>query len=323
MRNDSRKKTTIIVTLLLAMSIAFGVVIYLYTGEKETREINSEELVQTMTSMMEDLKGRITSTVETGVKAADDAKKAKAIAEADAIAARHVIAHRGSSGSEYEHSFKAYDDALDAGALYIEQDIVVSKDGVLFVSHDTNAKRMTGVDKEYSDMNASDIDKLVTKAGEKVLRLSEVFDRYGTSVDYVIELKAGGKGMIKPFVEIVRKYGFEKRVTAQCFGLDTLKELEGTFPDMPKLYLCKDRSLLDQGYKADYVDVIGPDESMMTEENVKRAHDAGKQFCSWTLESEESIKKAIDLEVDSYFTDHVERALTIEKEYGVKKRSGQ
>ena len=325
---SSRKTVTIIITLLLAVSIAFGAIIYLYTGEKETLGdnfggIDTGQMTQAMTAVLEDLRAQTNSVVNSGMKTVDDAKRAKAISDAETLAARHVIAHRGSSGSQYEHSFKAYDEAIEVGVLYIEQDIVVSRNGTLYVSHDTNAKRMTGVNREFSDMEDSEIDGLVTHAGEKVLRLSEVFDRYGTSIDYVIELKDEGSGMVQPFIDIVRQYGFENRVSAQCFELSTLEELEKIFPEMPKMYLCKDAALLDQGYNADFVDVIAPQDSMMTEENVKRAHDMGKQFSSWPINSEEWIKKAIDLQVDSYFTDQVEKALTIEKEYGVMKRSGQ
>ena len=126
--------------------------------------------------------------------------------------------------------------------------------------------------------------------------------------------------MVQPFADLVRQYGYEDRVTVQCFDLGPLDELEGIFPDMPKMYLCKVGSLLEQGYQADFVDIIAPQDFMMTEENVKRAHDMGKQFCSWPIDSEEWIKKAIDLGVDCYFTDNVERALSIEEDYGREKR---
>ena len=49
--------------------------------------------------------------------------------------ADHVYSHRGSKGSN-EHTFEAYDEAIKAGSHNIEQDVVVSRDGTLYVSHD-------------------------------------------------------------------------------------------------------------------------------------------------------------------------------------------
>ena len=47
-----------------------------------------------------------------------------------------ILAHRGSSGLYPEHSEAAYKAAFFSGADFIETDLVLSKDGVLFASHD-------------------------------------------------------------------------------------------------------------------------------------------------------------------------------------------
>ena len=51
------------------------------------------------------------------------------------------IGHRGASGLAPEHTFAAYDLALRLGADYIEQDLQVTKDGVLVVIHDETLDR--------------------------------------------------------------------------------------------------------------------------------------------------------------------------------------
>ena len=55
-----------------------------------------------------------------------------------------VIAHRGASGHAPEHTFAAWDLALEMGADYIEQDLQMSADGVLVVLHDDTLDRTTG-----------------------------------------------------------------------------------------------------------------------------------------------------------------------------------
>ena len=51
------------------------------------------------------------------------------------------IGHRGASGYAPEHTFASYDLALELGADYIEQDLQLTKDGVLVVLHDETLDR--------------------------------------------------------------------------------------------------------------------------------------------------------------------------------------
>ena len=89
-------------------------------------------------------RGRMLNTARVMGAAAEEAEetwpgvKETVAAEIDEMIASHVYSHRGSDGDE-EHSFKAYDAAIEAGSRYIEQDVVISADGILYVSHDLNA----------------------------------------------------------------------------------------------------------------------------------------------------------------------------------------
>lgn len=56
-----------------------------------------------------------------------------------------VIAHRGASGERPEHTLAAYERAIDAGADYIEPDLVVTKDLVLVARHETEIGGTTDV----------------------------------------------------------------------------------------------------------------------------------------------------------------------------------
>ena len=56
-----------------------------------------------------------------------------------------VIAHRGASGLRPEHTFGAYELALEQGADIVEPDLVPSSDGVLFARHDAGLGRSTDI----------------------------------------------------------------------------------------------------------------------------------------------------------------------------------
>ncbi len=238
--------------------------------------------------------------------------------ELEEMIASHVYSHRGSDGDE-EHSFKAYDAAIEAGSRNIEQDVVLSADGILYVSHDLSAWLMTGYNGLYEHMSSEAIDNLRTRAGNKVLRLGEVFDRYGRGINYVIELKSDSDACVDAFVNLVNEYGLGDLVTVQSMYLRRLEELETRCPDMPKLFVCRSQADFDRALDGSYVDIISvkADAGLMTSGNCEEAHDHNKLFSAWILNSEEAIKRAIDIGVDTYFTSDTPLALSLEREYGL------
>ena len=58
-----------------------------------------------------------------------------------------IIAHRGLSGEYPEHTLAGYKAAIDAGADFIEPDLVLTKDGVLVARHENEISETTDVAK--------------------------------------------------------------------------------------------------------------------------------------------------------------------------------
>jgi glycerophosphoryl diester phosphodiesterase len=61
------------------------------------------------------------------------------------------VAHRGASAYAPEHTLSAYRLALDQGADFVEQDLAVTKDGVLICLHDPTLDRTTNVEQLFPD----------------------------------------------------------------------------------------------------------------------------------------------------------------------------
>ncbi len=62
-----------------------------------------------------------------------------------------LIAHRGASGYAPEHTISAYKLAIEQGADYVEQDLQLTKDGVLICLHDPDLARTTNVKEVFPD----------------------------------------------------------------------------------------------------------------------------------------------------------------------------
>ena len=62
-----------------------------------------------------------------------------------------VVAHRGASAYAPEHTAAAYKLAIEMGADFVEQDLAVTKDGVLICLHDASLERTTNVEQLFPD----------------------------------------------------------------------------------------------------------------------------------------------------------------------------
>jgi glycerophosphoryl diester phosphodiesterase len=79
-------------------------------------------------------------------------------------ARKQLIAHRGASGYAPEHTEAAYKLAMQQGADFVEQDLAVTRDGVLVCIHDLSLERTTNVEEVFPDRFVED------KTGDKPVR---------------------------------------------------------------------------------------------------------------------------------------------------------
>lgn len=62
-----------------------------------------------------------------------------------------LIAHRGASAYAPEHTLEAYRLAMEQGADYVEQDLQITKDGILVCLHDLTLERTTNAKQVFPD----------------------------------------------------------------------------------------------------------------------------------------------------------------------------
>ena len=298
-KNRSLLAVLIAVLILLCAASAFYIV---QTSSQRTIERNI------------DIAGTVPATAEALSGALSDAAD-KTISY---MAAEHVYSHRGASGDETEHTIKAFDRAFDEGSRYLELDAVISADGTLYVSHEFNAWPLTGTVAQYNVLHDKEIDNLKTHDGQKILKVSEVFDRYGEKVNYLVELKDANDACIAAFKKVIDQYGYEDRVIVQSSYPSVLEKVERIYPDMEKLHIIRSGPEFRSGLQKDYVDIVAVRKDLMSADWCKDAHDAGKKFSVWTVDTEDEIRRAIEMGADTYFTDYTARALDLEKRYRFK-----
>ena len=184
------------------------------------------------------------------------------------------IGHRGTAGLASEHTTASYDLALELGADYIEQDLRMTKDGVLVVVHDEDLDRTTRgpaenctgpvSGKTLAQIKTCDVGSFFNEryheyardenAGLKVLTLEEVFQRYGKQTNYYIETRSSeappgnpgvddSSGMEEELLRLMDQYGLREpaadswRVLIQSFVPASLAEIHAQDPTLPLVQL--------------------------------------------------------------------------------------
>lgn len=103
---------------------------------------------------------------------------------------KYKLAHRGLHNEKYpENSLGAFQNAVKHN-FAIELDVRLLKDNTPVIFHDTNVKRMCGVDKELRDMTYNDLEELfLNNSKYHIPTLMEVLKLVNGQVPIMIELK--------------------------------------------------------------------------------------------------------------------------------------
>jgi glycerophosphoryl diester phosphodiesterase len=240
----------------------------------------------------------------------------------EAAAAPLVVAHRGASGTRPEHTFAAYDRAIEMGADYIEQDLQVTSDGVLVVLHDGTLNRTTrgAAENCTGAVNTKTLAQIKTcSAGqwfgaewvnEKVPTLEEVFQRYGKTVNYYIETKTPDPAdhMEEKLLALMDKYGLRDlaisrwQVLIQSFSADSLKTVHAMDARLPLIFLGNPSVANIPGY-ADYAVGLGPSFGSSINANwVNTAHANCLDVHPYTINTAANMNAALNVGVDGMFT---------------------
>ena len=224
------------------------------------------------------------------------------------------VAHRGAMGLYQEHTMIAYESHVLRGNTLIELDVRQSKDGSLFIMHDSSIYRTTNGAGNVSDMttaylkNRKITDKLPTRNStgteysyqpEPIPSLNEVLDKFGKSVTYFIESKDQLSASL--IAKEVIERNLEKYVVIQSFSLTDLKSIKDEGIEM--LYLSNSIKEVDYtSIKQTEINFIGVSASV-PDDYVLRLKNAGFKVLVYTVNHRYLRDKFLSLNVDGFFSD--------------------
>ncbi len=269
------------------------------------------------------------------------------------------IGHRGASGYAPEHTIPAYDLALKMGADYIEQDLQLTRDGVLVVLHDETLNRTarptaesapgdcTGLvrEKTLAQIKTCDVGTWFNETypqyaqpeyvGLRIPTLEEVFQRYRKSANYYIETKSpeSAPGMEEELLRLMDEYGLTKpaadkwQVLIQSFSPASLQKIHALDPSLPLIQLFSGaetsgtiQAKLDA--TATYAVGIGPSKADMDKPLVDAAHARCLDVHPYTVNETPEMEKLISIGVDGMFTNFPDRLEAVLGKEAAKGKTG-
>ena len=84
-----------------------------------------------------------------------------------------VFSHRGGRMERDENTLEAFQASWDKGYHGFETDIRMTRDGVLYMTHDHTLERTTDGSGIFEEHTSAEIDKLLTKGGHRIMRFDD------------------------------------------------------------------------------------------------------------------------------------------------------
>lgn len=249
-----------------------------------------------------------------------------------------VIAHRGASYHAPEHTFFSWDRALELGADWIEQDLQLTRDGVLVVLHDATLDRTARGPagacsgpvraRTWAELQACEVgtwfnlrDSAHARpefAEARIPSLEQVFERYSSRAGarFYIETKdpEQAPGMEEALLALLRRFRLAGdaadtgRVLVQSFSFASLERMRALDAAVPLVYLLSDTipadALRTEMARIARVAVgIGPSRRIVDARMVEAAHEAGLVVHPYTVNDADVMRALRTLGVDGMFTD--------------------
>lgn len=244
-----------------------------------------------------------------------------------------VVAHRGASQVQAEHTLGAYVTALDEGAEGLEADVRLTADGHLVCVHDRRVDRTANASGLVATMELAELNELdfafwkqpwadfddeapeIDEETRKVLtlrRLLETVRDYDRPVEVAIETKHPTRyaGLVeRNLVELLDSFGWtgsHSPARVMSFSLVALHRVRKLAPDL-EVVLLLDRIYewqLSRGVAGmDWVVGPGIDLLRRNPRFARRLRRRGRRLHVWTVNTAEDLELCVSLGVEAVITD--------------------
>lgn len=216
-----------------------------------------------------------------------------------------IIGHRGASAEAPENTLAAFGLAAEQGAHGIELDARLSADGNVVVMHDATVDRTTAGSGAVARMTTEALKALDAGLGQPVPTLDNVFQTFGPSLLYNVELKGcglWGRGLEEAVADRIAAYHLENQVVVSSFNPLCVRRARSTLSETTMVALVwaygpRWLSHLPVRAEADH-----PHYSKVNETYISWARHQGVRVHVWTVDDPSEAQRLTRLGVQAIVT---------------------
>ena len=221
-----------------------------------------------------------------------------------------VLAHRGGADESFENTLESFDYSKSLGCKFIETDVQVSADGIPYIFHDDDLKRVLNISSKFDSLSSQEIDKLKIFDQYRIPKLEEALNEF-PDISFQIDFKTDE--VVAPALDVIKKTKSFERICVASFNSERLKRVRSTYPDLcismgPNeviktlissfgLY----KGLIDGDCLQIPIRYYGV--RVVTKRFVKYLKSKGLKIMVWTINDVKTFEYLIELKVDGIITD--------------------
>ena len=221
-----------------------------------------------------------------------------------------VLAHRGGADESFENTLESFDYSKNLGCKFIETDVQVSADGIPYIFHDDDLKRVLNISSRFDSLSSQEIDKLKIFDQYRIPKLEEALNEF-PDISFQIDFKTDE--VVAPALDVIKKTKSFERICVASFNSERLKRVRSTYPDLcismgPNEViktLISSFGLYKGAIDGDCLQIpiryYGV--RVVTKRFVKYLKSRGLKIMVWTINDVKTFEYLIELKVDGIITD--------------------
>jgi len=221
-----------------------------------------------------------------------------------------VLAHRGGAEESYENTTESFEYSQLLGCEFIETDVQVSSDGIPYIFHDDDLKRILNKPVRFDSLSSNEIDDLSIFNSCKIPKLSDTLLRF-PNLCFQIDFKTDE--VVMPALDVINDMNVFDRVCIASFSSKRLQNVRSLYPDlcisMGPNEVFKTLLASLNLYKGEIpgdclqIPMSYYGIKIVSKRFVDFVHSRGLKIMIWTINDIKTFKYLIDLGVDGIITD--------------------
>ncbi|MET7569941.1 glycerophosphodiester phosphodiesterase [Streptomyces sp. NPDC005492] len=214
-----------------------------------------------------------------------------------------AVGHRGDPYRFRENTIDSLRSALEQGADAVEFDVRVTRDGVPVLLHDETLKRLWELERPLKSLSADEVRGLTDGGVPTLVEALAATEGSRAMVDLP---GAADPREVRRIVDVIREYGAEDRVY-YCAGADVMLAVRAADPAaeiaMTWTSLAPPRPALLDAVRPRWLNYRF---TLMDRDLTARIHRDGHLVSVWTPDTRRSMRRLLDMGVDSITTNRVD-----------------